>query len=122
MAAERLRLMRFDNRLITDSFQKAICILKWQFSINDKFKTGKYEPTSTIYCRNGDTLGPTVWLEQGNQGDQGDQHEQDDQGEVSIIIFGMSESSGFQKCLVFQALCLCFPLCHFICLCICVLL
>ena len=100
MAAERLRLMRFDNRLIIDSFQKAICILKWQFSINDKFKTGKYEPTSTIYCRNGDTLGLVeliVWLEQGNQGDQGDQREQDDQGEVSIIIFGMSESSGFQK-------------------------
>ena len=60
----------------------------------------------SIYCRNGDTLGPIVWLEQGNQGDQGDQHEQDDQGEVSIIIFGISESSGFQKCRVFQALCL----------------
>ena len=29
MAAERLRLMRFDNRLIIDSFQEAICILKW---------------------------------------------------------------------------------------------
>ena len=28
------------------------------------------------------------------QGDQGDRREQDDQGEVSIIIFGMSESSG----------------------------
>ena len=28
LAAERLRLMRFDNRLIIDSFQKAICILK----------------------------------------------------------------------------------------------
>ena len=47
--------------------------------------------------RNGDTLGRVeliVWLEQGNQGDQ---REQDDQGEVSIIIFGMSESSGFKK-------------------------
>ena len=81
----------------------------------------------SIYCRNGDTLGPTVWLEQGNQdnqGDQGDQHEQDDQGEVSIIIFGMSESSGFQKCrvFVFQALCQCIRVCNFICLCICVLL
>ena len=63
--------------------------------------------------RNGDTLGPVelnVWLEPGNQGDQGDQgdrREQDDQGEVSIIIFGMSESSGFQKysiSWVFQAL------------------
>ena len=47
---------------------------------------------------------------------------QGDLGEVSIIIFGMSESSGFQKCRVSQALCLCFRLCHFICLCICVLL
>ena len=41
--------------------------------------------------RNGDTLGPVeliVWPEQGNQGDR---REHDDQGEVSIIIFGMSE-------------------------------
>ena len=45
--------------------------------------------------RNGDTLGPVelnVGLYQGNQGDR---REQDDQGEVSLIIFGMSESSGF---------------------------
>ena len=76
--------------------------------------------------RNGDTLGPVelnVGLEQGNQSDQGDRREQDDQGEVSIIIFGMSKSSGFQKysiCWGFQALCLC--LCHCLCLCICVLL
>ena len=43
--------------------------------------------------QNGDTLGPVeliVWLEHGNQGDW---CEQDDQGEVSIIIFGVSESS-----------------------------
>ena len=59
--------------------------------------------------RNGDTLGPVeliVWPEQGNQGDW---REQDDQGEVSIIIFGMSKSSGFQKysiCWVFR---------HFVC-------
>ena len=33
LAAERLRLMRFDNRLIIDSFQEVICILKWLFSI-----------------------------------------------------------------------------------------
>ena len=41
--------------------------------------------------RSGDTLGPVeliVWPKQGNQGDW---HEQDDQGEVSIIIFGMSQ-------------------------------
>ena len=55
--------------------------------------------------RNGDTLGPVeliVWPEQANQGDQREQH---DQGEVSIIIFGMSKSSGFQKyniCWVFR--------------------
>ena len=83
------------------------------------------EMLGSISCRNGDILGPVeliVWLEQGNQGDQ---REQDDQGEVSIIIFGKSESSGFQKfskCRVFQTLCLCFCLFHFLCLCICVLL
>ena len=41
--------------------------------------------------------------------DQGDRREQDDQGEVSIIIFGMNKSSGFQKysiCWVFK---------HFVC-------
>ena len=71
--------------------------------------------------RNSDTLGPVeliVWPKQGNQGDW---HEQDDQGEVSIIIFGMSKSSGFQKysiCWVFQALCLCLCLCHCLCHCI----
>ena len=69
-----------------------------------------------VLINNGDTLGH---VEQCNQGDQ---RKQDDQGEVSIIIFGLSESSGFQKCRVFQALRLCFRLCHFICLCICVLL
>ena len=73
----------------------------------------------------GDTLGPVelfVWPEQGNQGDW---HEQDDQDEVSIIIFGMSKSSGFQKysiCWVFQALCLCLCICNCHCLCICALL
>ena len=45
LAAERLRLIGFDNRLIIDSFQKAICILK--ISINNKFQTEKYESTST---------------------------------------------------------------------------
>ena len=59
--------------------------------------------------RNSDTLGPVeliVWPEKGNQGDWS---EQDGQGEVSIIIFGMSKSSGFQKysiCWVFR---------HFVC-------
>ena len=48
-------------------------------------------------ARNGDTLGPVeliVWPEQVNQGDW---RGQDGQGEVSIIIFGMRKSSGFQK-------------------------
>ena len=63
----------------------------WKFSVSDIFES--------IFkkSRNSDTLSPVeliVWPEQGNQGDQ---REQDDQGEVSIIIFGMSKSSGFQK-------------------------
>ena len=29
LAAERFRLMRFDNQLIIDSFQEAVCLLKW---------------------------------------------------------------------------------------------
>ena len=37
------------------------------------------------------------WSKSTYPSDQGDQPEQDDEGEVSIIIFGMSESSGFQK-------------------------
>ena len=59
--------------------------------------------------RNGDTLGPVeliVWPEQGNQGDW---CEQDDQGEVFIIIFGMSKSSGFQKYSI------CWVFWHFVC-------
>ena len=59
--------------------------------------------------RNGDTLGPVeliVWPEQGNQGDW---REQDGQGEVSIIIFGMSKSSGFQKYSI------CWVFWHFVC-------
>ena len=40
--------------------------------------------------RDGDTLGP-VELYDRNKGNQGDWREQDDQGEVSIIIFGMSD-------------------------------
>ena len=47
-----------------------------------------------------------VWLKQGNQGNW---REQDDQGEVSIIIFGMSKSSGFQKYSI------CWVFWHFIC-------
>ena len=92
-------------------------LLKLPFVVQEKEKS-----------RNSDTLGPVelnVWLE---KGDQGDRREQDDQGEVSIIIFGMSESSGFQKYSirwVFQALflclCLCRCICHCLCLCICVL-
>ena len=51
----------------------------------------------TKKSQNGDTLGPVelnVWPEQGyNQGHPGYWREQDDQGGVSIIKFGMSESS-----------------------------
>ena len=47
--------------------------------------------------RNVDTLGPVELIVWPGQGNQGDWREQDDQGEVSIIIFGMSRSSGFQK-------------------------
>ena len=43
LAAERLRLMGFDNRLIIDCFANVVNILKWQFSTNDRFKSGKYE-------------------------------------------------------------------------------
>ena len=53
---------------------------------------------------------------------QGKQVDQGDQGKVSIIIFGMSESSGFQKhsiCWVFQALYLCLCLCRCLCHCLC---
>ena len=47
--------------------------------------------------RNGDTLGPVELILWPEQGDLGDRREQDDEGEVSIIILGMSESSGFKK-------------------------
>ena len=59
--------------------------------------------------RNGDTLGPVelnVWPEHPNQGER---HEQDDQDDVSIIIFGMSKSSGFQKYSI------CWVFWHFVC-------
>ena len=58
---------------------------------------------------NGDTFGPVeliLWPEQANQGDL---REQDDQGEVSIIKFGMSKSSGFQKYSI------CWVFWHFVC-------
>ena len=42
LAAERLRLMRFVNRLIIDSFQKVLHILKWLFSIKKKNQKEKY--------------------------------------------------------------------------------
>ena len=43
LAAERLRLMAFDNRLIIDCFANIVNILIWQFSTNDRFKSEKYE-------------------------------------------------------------------------------
>ena len=60
-------------------------------------------------------------------GDGGDEGGEVDQGEVSTIILGMLESSGFRKystLLVIQLfsrrLCLCHCLCILLCLCICV--
>ena len=47
--------------------------------------------------RKGDTISPLDLILWPEQGDLGDRREQDDEGEVSIIIFGMSELSGFQK-------------------------
>ena len=41
LAAERLRLMGFDNRLIIDCFENVLHI--WLFSTNDRFKSEKYE-------------------------------------------------------------------------------
>ena len=43
MAAERLRLMGFDNRLIIDCFANVVNILIWSFSTNDRFRSEKYE-------------------------------------------------------------------------------
>ena len=54
--------------------------------------------------RNGDTLGAVELILWPEQGDLGDWREKDDEDEVSIIIFGISELSGFQKygiCLVY---------------------
>ena len=41
-----LRLMRFDNRLIIDFFQKAVCILKWLFLIKKQIQKEKCESPS----------------------------------------------------------------------------
>ena len=43
LAAERLRLMEFDNRLIIDCFANVVNILIWKFSANYRFKSEKYE-------------------------------------------------------------------------------
>ena len=59
-AAERLRLMGFDNRLIIDCFANVVNIHIWLFSINDKFRSEKYESNylentfpekESIYCQ-----------------------------------------------------------------------
>jgi len=41
LAAERLRLMGFDNRLIIDCFANVVNILIWLFSTNDRFRNEK---------------------------------------------------------------------------------
>ena len=43
MAAKRLRLMGFDNRLIIDCLTNVVNILIWLFSANDRFRSEKYE-------------------------------------------------------------------------------
>ena len=43
LAAERLRLMGFDNRLIIDCFANVVNILIWLFSTNDRFRSEKCE-------------------------------------------------------------------------------
>ena len=43
LAAERLRLLGFDNRLIIDCFASVVNVLMWQFSTNDRFRSVKYE-------------------------------------------------------------------------------
>ena len=43
MAAERLRLMGFDNRLIIDCFANVVNILIWLFFTNDRFRSEKYQ-------------------------------------------------------------------------------
>ena len=43
LAAERLRLMAFDNRLIIDCFANVENVLILQFSTNDRFKSEKHE-------------------------------------------------------------------------------
>ena len=59
-------------------------------------KKGKRKISQAIEkSRNGDTLGPVELILKPEQGDLGDPHKQDYEGEVSFIIFGMSESSGF---------------------------
>ena len=43
LAAERLRLMGFDNRLIIDCFANVVNTHIWLFSTNDRFRSEKYE-------------------------------------------------------------------------------
>ena len=50
-----------------------------------------------VRINNGDTLGHVKLIVRLEQCNQGDQREQDDKEEVSIIMFGMNESLGFQK-------------------------
>ena len=43
LAAERLRLMGFDNRLSIDCFTNVVNILVWLFSTIDRFRSEKCE-------------------------------------------------------------------------------
>ena len=43
LAAEQLRLMGFDNRLISDYLSNAVNVLLWRFATNDRFRSEKYK-------------------------------------------------------------------------------
>ena len=79
LAAERLRLMGFDNRLIIDCFANVVNILIWLFSSNDRFRSEKYESNyqenpfpemkgvnsfSKTHCNDKSNLSPKTVLEE----------------------------------------------------------
>ena len=93
---------------------------KMMFVTGNKKESGWKEKIQMIVCE---------WPAQQQTDGQTDRRT-DGQGEVSTIIFGMLESSGFRKystLVAFQlfyrrlclCLCLCLRLCHCLCLCLC---
>ena len=52
LAAEQLRLMEFDNRLIIDCFSNVVVnILIWWLSMSDIFRSEKYESNPSNYIQ-----------------------------------------------------------------------